>query len=152
MVRVHAFVKYLSDEKWERQEQGGWRDISAVTNLQHTSRAVRRAAWLFSHQSLRHVFYRAAHWFTKDRRLSIFFAAVGPGKQLFFPMKAAWAVGTSLPPGLLWATSWAPAPASLCSGLSDQFPRLTRRAAGGMAHTGALAGAPPGPLCSFQLV
>lgn len=44
---------------------------------------------------------RAAHGFTKDIWLSIFFPALGPGKQLFFQMKAVWAVGTSLPPGLL---------------------------------------------------
>lgn len=80
-----------------------------------------------------------SHWFTKDIWLGGFSPALGPGKQLFFQMKAVSAVGTSLPPDLLWATSWAPAPASLCSGLQDQSPRLTHSAAGGTAQTEALA-------------
>lgn len=51
---------------------------------------------------------RATHWFTKDIRLISVFTALGPARQLFSQMKAIRAVGTSLPPDLLWVTSWAP--------------------------------------------
>lgn len=126
------------------------------TNRQRAGRAVRRAAWLSSIRHSGTASNRAAHWFTKDIWLSIFFPALGPGKQLFFQMKAFRAVGTSFPPGLLWATSWAPALSlsALASKTSLwDWPTELLGAWRRLAHLLVLRPPPPAPgtLGSFQL-